>query len=277
MTMKKAFTLIELLVVIAIIAILAAILFPVFAQAKDAAKKTQTLSNLKQQATAVMIYQSDADDVFPGAIGRRAEWGGATWCDTWQLSTQPYTKNTDMYRSPVDTGRLSPSDWRGIATSYAANASVSWVGSGPVLQGPMGYHNAGDFWFFPSQSSTAVTQPAGTILFCERHHDSINSAAKKENQDFVNSTVYSAPIVGVDWVDGWLGYGMKPDGARLNPTSGPFANTAFPKGRDGAVVAKHSGKSIVAYCDGHAKVTTPVQTNPNGTTNPELDQWNGLR
>lgn len=63
--MKKAFTLIELLVVIAIIAILAAILFPVFAQAKAAAKKTVTLSNIKQTGTATFLYMGDSDDVLP--------------------------------------------------------------------------------------------------------------------------------------------------------------------------------------------------------------------
>src|SRR5215217_67863 len=63
--MKRAFTLIELLVVIAIIAILAAILFPVFAQAKEAAKKTATLSNAKQLGTAMLIYESDYDDCMP--------------------------------------------------------------------------------------------------------------------------------------------------------------------------------------------------------------------
>ena len=63
--MKRAFTLIELLVVIAIIAILAAILFPVFAQAKLAAKKTTTLSNIKQVGTATIIYATDYDDVYP--------------------------------------------------------------------------------------------------------------------------------------------------------------------------------------------------------------------
>ena len=62
---KAAFTLIELLVVIAIIAILAAILFPVFAQAKEAAKKTQCLSNKKQIATSTLIYCADHDDYFP--------------------------------------------------------------------------------------------------------------------------------------------------------------------------------------------------------------------
>ena len=63
--MKKAFTLIELLVVIAIIAILAAILFPVFAQAKVAAKKTAGLSNIKQVGTAIQIYVADYDDILP--------------------------------------------------------------------------------------------------------------------------------------------------------------------------------------------------------------------
>ncbi len=62
---RKAFTLIELLVVIAIIAILAAILFPVFAQAKEAAKKTATLSNFKQTGTSTLMYAADTDDVLP--------------------------------------------------------------------------------------------------------------------------------------------------------------------------------------------------------------------
>ena len=64
MSTRRAFTLIELLVVIAIIAILAAILFPVFAQAKAAAKKTSALSNLKQNAVAVLMYNTDYDDTF---------------------------------------------------------------------------------------------------------------------------------------------------------------------------------------------------------------------
>jgi len=61
-TARRGFTLIELLVVIAIIAILAAILFPVFAQAKQAAKRTGTLSNLKQNVLGVILYANDNDD-----------------------------------------------------------------------------------------------------------------------------------------------------------------------------------------------------------------------
>lgn len=69
--MKRAFTLIELLVVIAIIAILAAILFPVFAQAKDAAKKSVGLSNVKQIGLGYALYTSDSDDTFPQSVTER--------------------------------------------------------------------------------------------------------------------------------------------------------------------------------------------------------------
>jgi len=122
--MKKAFTLIELLVVIAIIAILAAILFPVFAQAKEAAKKTAYISSMKQTGTAAQIYEADVDDVMPLAYGVRPagtwETGVVTpvpansiltapWNDPlrvsgaacfWANSLQPYMKNYQMLEMP---------------------------------------------------------------------------------------------------------------------------------------------------------------------------------
>ncbi|MFZ4508963.1 MAG: prepilin-type N-terminal cleavage/methylation domain-containing protein [Fimbriimonas sp.] len=82
--MKRAFTLIELLVVIAIIAILAAILFPVFAQAKESAKKTTALSNVKQTATAFAIYIADSDDTYP--LGYRFT-PGTGWRWNFSVST----------------------------------------------------------------------------------------------------------------------------------------------------------------------------------------------
>ncbi len=113
--MKRAFTLIELLVVIAIIAILAAILFPVFAQAKEAAKKTQSISNMKQTGTSTMIYTGDYDDLMPLAT----YWNGTAWqagivhdipadwrstnagwvdrqATRWGNSLQPYIKNREL-------------------------------------------------------------------------------------------------------------------------------------------------------------------------------------
>src|ERR1051325_11043974 len=95
---RRGFTLIELLVVIAIIAILAAILFPVSAQAKAAAKRTADLSNLKQLGLAMHMYSSDYDDVLPLGLG-------PAWTDnmSWPISTPPYVKNMGIYRSPMET------------------------------------------------------------------------------------------------------------------------------------------------------------------------------
>ena len=75
--MKRAFTLIELLVVIAIIAILAAILFPVFAQARTAAKKTADLNNTKQLGIGTQLYLSDNDDMYPSSNFRIAANGSS--------------------------------------------------------------------------------------------------------------------------------------------------------------------------------------------------------
>lgn len=98
--MKKAFTLIELLVVIAIIAILAAILFPVFAQAKESAKNTQLLSNIKQQGTAGIMYANDADDQFCPTMASQPVIDGDYG---WQDLSQPYAKNYDVYINPKRT------------------------------------------------------------------------------------------------------------------------------------------------------------------------------
>ncbi len=104
MLRKRAFTLIELLVVIAIIAILAAILFPVFAQAKDAAKKTSDLSNTKQITLAMMQYSGDYDDYSVPVNG--CDWGSANYgtinCGTYPSLTFPYAKNWQIHRSPGD-------------------------------------------------------------------------------------------------------------------------------------------------------------------------------
>ncbi|MDR3690518.1 MAG: prepilin-type N-terminal cleavage/methylation domain-containing protein [Fimbriimonas sp.] len=162
MNRRKAFTLIELLVVIAIIAILASILFPVFAQAKAAAKSSVCLSNLKQQTLGVLMYTNDYDDDFPmGSINFGGVYG-AYWLGTgfvgWQFpcgngeldcntegnSTQPYIKNTGIYDCPAIGGA-------------AYNVYGYRPGSVPLTS----YTFNGDLQAF---STSAVTNPVLTVV-----------------------------------------------------------------------------------------------------------------
>src|SRR3954469_16697877 len=112
-TPRSGFTLIELLVVIAIIAILAAILFPVFAQAKAAAKKTACLSNTKQIGISLYMYLTDSDDALPMAnypnptAGYTGPYTQFTWGDgpgvsqpVWADLLAPYTKNLAIFSCP---------------------------------------------------------------------------------------------------------------------------------------------------------------------------------
>ncbi len=99
----RGFTLIELLVVIAIIAILAAILFPVFARARAKARQTACLSNMKQIGLAVMMYNSDYDGRFVSVYDDGAPHPRIIWAQ----KLVPYTKNSQMFNCPGNTGSLA--------------------------------------------------------------------------------------------------------------------------------------------------------------------------
>ena len=129
MRRTRGFTLIELLVVIAIIAILAAILFPVFAKAREKARQTSCLSNLKQLGLALMSYASDYDDClptfnYPCDSGRNGVWQGLNWF----TAIYPYVKNAGVYRCP---SARDPNLW--LSNCYEA------LPGGPGLLFPVSY------------------------------------------------------------------------------------------------------------------------------------------
>jgi len=164
---KRAFTLIELLVVIAIIAILAAILFPVFAQAKLAAKGAACLNNLKQITLGQIMYAGDYDDtaVPNGYWGNPAPayWGGLGHTP-WSYLILPYLKNTELYNDPL-TSPISvpagwpPNTWRSLAVKFGYN----YVTLSPTFTGP----NPPGWWVPQPVSMTAVGRPADVIMFSE--------------------------------------------------------------------------------------------------------------
>jgi len=156
---KTGFTLIELLVVIAIIAILAAILFPVFAKAREKARQTACLNNMKQIGTAVEMYKQDYDNTYCGAYIYRATWGDASQLYWFPLTLEPYTKNKQI--------GLCPS---GYAVEGFANPATYDTGAGGVK-----FSYAYSDWVGWSNDS-AIGQPANTILIFEA--DSTRTGSK---------------------------------------------------------------------------------------------------
>ncbi|MCE5217347.1 DUF1559 domain-containing protein [bacterium] len=125
---RHGFTLIELLVVIAIIAILAAILFPVFARAREKARQSSCSSNLKQLALGVEMYAQDYDEkLCPRYYRYNASTpGGGTWCDTF---VQPYIKNTQVVLCPSTNSKsygynMDYLDWQALASIQSPSETV---------------------------------------------------------------------------------------------------------------------------------------------------------
>lgn len=137
--MKKAFTLIELLVVIAIIAILAAILFPVFAQAKAAAKATSCLSNTKQIALAGLMYSNDVDDqILPSYT-----LVPSTWESTASATSQPLSFWNDLVQPYLKSGNVTVANYQQqFGTGLMHDAAASVAGENNSLVYP-GYDYAG--------------------------------------------------------------------------------------------------------------------------------------
>ncbi len=168
---RQGFTLIELLVVIAIIAILAAILFPVFARAREKARANNCLSNVKQIMLGALMYASDYDEYVPYSI--------RTWFaqPSWRTAVYPYVKNIQIFQCPsrpnagIASGggtEYAPGTTTQFPRSYGINADTGYEGISPSgiltsFGGP--WYNGGP------QPMGAMAKPAETLLFTETWND----------------------------------------------------------------------------------------------------------
>ena len=261
---RKAFTLIELLVVIAIIAILAAILFPVFAQAKLAAKKTSDLSNQKQITTGTIVYSTDSDDYFPRNDYRdasRQNWASMTWREV----SGPYIKNgisnynyvsaSGTVPSPLADGGIwqSPNAPQGTRYHYAANPAVMpsgqlWnndaVGTNPDYNDQNWSTGASTGKpAVPSMSQTSLNRPADTLLITTIGVNPAWNASGAYMQG------------GVYW---WQGAGKNIPGATIPPKWDADSSNQSYDGNDPGPTAglprfRFNESLNAAYADGHAK------------------------
>jgi prepilin-type N-terminal cleavage/methylation domain-containing protein/prepilin-type processing-associated H-X9-DG protein len=169
----SAFTLIELLVVIAIIAILAAILFPVFAQAREKARQTSCLSNEKQISLGFLQYLQDYDEQFPHVKGE----------SPWIYSVQPYLKSTQILRCPSDDSENFTTPLPGKtairATSYTLNGYLA-----------PGNSNANHGGNFPNLAS--IQKPASLIFMTE--------SAKNWTGSYYHAHVWNPPTSTGHWL-----------------------------------------------------------------------------
>jgi len=217
---SNGFTLIELLVVIAIIAILAAILFPVFAKVREKARQTSCLSNEKQLGLAFVQYSNDNDEQLPyGLIGANTHpWAGQGWAN----QIYPYVKSKGVFKCPDDT-------LGGSNISYAYNNDLVWTNNGYTWGGA---------------NLAGFTAPAKTVLLFECSNTRTVDPSQFEQSDPVgngSSNLYSALILRT----GWLGAGNN------TYTSGEAIGTS--DGNYGAATGLHTDGSNFLLCDGHAK------------------------
>ncbi len=231
---KTGFTLIELLVVIAIIAILAAILFPVFAQAREKAQQTRCLSNVTQLALAFLMYAQDYDETMPPAYYYTNGWSeehGWDFCIDWANGTHslgligPYTKNGQIAQCPTAQGLES---WGRPYSGYAYNAS--YVGGSP------------DEGLTPAALGE-IAHPCETVMLCD-------------------SAYWNVPFGGGD-----------PSVAATNYLRAPGDPFRVMYGIGPNVHFRHNGTANVAYCDGHAKAAgQKFNVSPNDGSLADLSE-----
>ena len=214
MTTKKAFTLIELLVVIAIIAILAAILFPVFARARENARRSSCMSNLKQIGLGTMQYTQDYDEYLPND-----NYGNALTDAKWMDVVYPYIKSEQLFTCPSDAGANR------IYDSNRAARTTKAFGSYAINR----YYYQGFEPYPPNGSNiTRIPQTSETVWITDVNDQDVNPSFFWYSNS-TNPTIIS--VNGVKTVQ--------------NRSQGTLFNYG--------IAERHLETTPVLFCDGHAK------------------------
>jgi len=274
---RKGFTLIELLVVIAIIAILAAILFPVFAQAREKARAITCISNQKQILLAVMQYTQDYDEMYPLGMTYPVNWDGNINTDDEDFSLEnmldPYIKAglpygperaSSVWKCPDDGIRTDDCDGApGIGVGYDISYGFTNYIPGDEINGFGLYSFSGPTGnsSYPSQTLAGVGAPAGTAMMW----------------DWWNPQAYSrfAAVTRNNMGD-LLGFPIWPAYLSLGNLCGDGYNWEF-------AIGSHTGMTNFGFADGHAKAipatrlwNTITGSSVNGNPCDSGKCWNQL-
>ncbi|MDR3708451.1 MAG: DUF1559 domain-containing protein [Capsulimonadaceae bacterium] len=250
---RSAFTLIELLVVIAIIAILAAVLFPVFATAREKARQSTCASNQKQIVLAMLQYANDYDEVYPAAAGNSDNTGTYAPTAGWAMQVYPYVKSFNVFLCPDDQVIRNTNHFPGTTTtvpvSYAMPDSdnggkYGCTGPNTNCAGMAGYYD-GVIWM--SWNMSQIQAAATTLMLVEFYSPYNSLPATNYETDDANAPSINYPCnmpstTAASDIGKFSGWGVNAQDASTNG------------------IAVHSQGWNYGFADGHVKFLQPQQT-----------------
>ncbi|HEY3333274.1 MAG TPA: prepilin-type N-terminal cleavage/methylation domain-containing protein [Capsulimonadaceae bacterium] len=268
---KHGFTLIELLVVIAIIAILAAILFPVFATAREKARQSTCASNLKQIGLGLLQYTQDNDEclvnAWYGQGGSYSYSNNSGQAYKWMDAIYPYVKSENVFNCPDDVGTFSTGE-KGVGYQYANNYPTT---AGSYLKWGSYGLNAMYYGYCNTQyadqcgpGAAGIGTPASKLLTPDRTIWVMDSTAGYEvalaYMQYSRGVPSTTDVPGFTTIGNWNGSARNEQSAIFRHANGTQAN--------------------FLYCDGHAKsrtpgdvLDTPIASQDRYGNNSKYPQW----